>query len=131
VGTSGAATRAAAPEPALLLPAVSPPAEAAPIISRAAEPDTASPAGAPAAPAGEEGGTVVAPPSAQPAVAVAAAIQRREASNVGDNGEVEIRNMPDSRVEELGDRLFDHIRARLRAELLVDRERAGLLGDVR
>ncbi|MFN2471963.1 MAG: DUF4157 domain-containing protein, partial [Gaiellaceae bacterium] len=34
-------------------------------------------------------------------------------------------------VEELADRLYGHIRTRLRSELLVDRERAGLMTDVR
>jgi hypothetical protein len=37
---------------------------------------------------------------------------------------------PDDELEELADRLYDHISARFRAELLVDRERAGVLADV-
>jgi hypothetical protein len=36
---------------------------------------------------------------------------------------------PDDELEELADRLYDHIRARFRTELLIDRERAGLLAD--
>ena len=107
---------------------------AAPVISRTPDHDTAPPEPAPAAPsppAGEPHGTVVALPSAQPAVTPPAAIQRLETSNAGSESEGAIRDIPDSRVAELGDRLFEHIRARLRAELLVDRERAGLIGDVR
>ena len=36
---------------------------------------------------------------------------------------------PDDELEELADRIYDHIRARFRTELLIDRERAGLLAD--
>ncbi|MFL5927445.1 MAG: hypothetical protein ACJ77E_10975 [Gaiellaceae bacterium] len=36
---------------------------------------------------------------------------------------------PDDDLEELAARLYEHIRARFRAELLIDRERAGLLAD--
>jgi hypothetical protein len=36
---------------------------------------------------------------------------------------------PDDELQELADRLYGHIRARFRAELLIDRERAGLLAD--
>ena len=35
----------------------------------------------------------------------------------------------DHELEELADRLYDHIRTRFRSELLIDRERAGLLAD--
>ena len=72
---------------------------------------------------------VVPPPLAQATVA-APVVQRVETSNSG-TPEVAVRDLPDSHVAELGDRLFDHIRTRFRAELLIDRERAGLIGDVR
>ena len=36
---------------------------------------------------------------------------------------------PDDELEELADRLYDRIRTRFRSELLIDRERAGLLAD--
>jgi hypothetical protein len=36
---------------------------------------------------------------------------------------------PGDELEELADRLYDHIRARFRTELLIGRERAGLLAD--
>ena len=81
--------------------------------------------------ASEDGGPFVARPSARPAEAMPATIQRREASSPGIEAEGAVRDIPDSRIAELGDRLFDHIRTRLRSELLVDRERAGLIGDVR
>ena len=35
----------------------------------------------------------------------------------------------DDELEEFADRLYDHIRSRFRSELLIDRERAGLLAD--
>jgi hypothetical protein len=38
---------------------------------------------------------------------------------------------PHENLEELADRLYGHIRTRLRSELLVDRERAGLMTDTR
>jgi hypothetical protein len=100
---------------------------APPAISRAPELDGPAP-GAAAAHANDEVGTVVT--RSEQAVGVPAAPERSEASNVVEEREP-VRDIPDSHIEELGDRLFDHIRTRLRAELLVDRERAGLIGDLR
>ena len=104
-----------------------------PVVSRMSAPDEPPPASAPTptpAPAADDGSrTVVPPPSARATVA-APVVQRVETSSSGMH-DVAVRDLPDSHVAELGDRLFDHIRTRLRAELLVDRERAGLIGDVR
>jgi hypothetical protein len=36
---------------------------------------------------------------------------------------------PDDDLQELAGRIYDHIRSRLRTELLIERERAGLLAD--
>jgi hypothetical protein len=44
-------------------------------------------------------------------------------------GRERLSEAPDDELEELAVRLYDHIRARFRAELLIDRERAGLLAD--
>jgi hypothetical protein len=37
--------------------------------------------------------------------------------------------VPEDEILALAERLYDHIRARLRAEFLIERERAGLLAD--
>lgn len=103
-------------------------AAAPPVISHTSAPDPPPPARAPAEAAG--GGSTVVPPASAQATVAAPVVQRVETSNSGTR-EVAVRDLPDSHVAELGDRLFDHIRTRLRAELLVDRERAGLIGDVR
>ena len=100
-----------------------------PVISRMSAPDPPSPAPAPA-PAADEGSRPVVPSPSARATVAAPVVQRVETSSSGSH-EVAVRDLPDSHVAELGDRLFDHIRTRLRAELLVDRERAGLIGDVR
>ena len=101
------------------------------VVSRMSAPDEPPPARAPApAPATDEGSRAIVPPPSARATVAAPVVQRVETSNSGIH-EVAVRDLPDSHVAELGDRLFDHIRTRLRAELLVDRERAGLIGDVR
>jgi hypothetical protein len=46
-----------------------------------------------------------------------------------DDAEGGLLSAPDDQLEELAGRLYDHIRSRFRAELLIDRERAGLLAD--
>jgi hypothetical protein len=59
-----------------------------------------------------------------------AAVQRATSRDGAEHPSRErLSEAPDDEVEELADRLYDHIRARLRAELLIDRERAGLLAD--
>ena len=59
-----------------------------------------------------------------------AALQR-VVSDAGteDAERARLSEAPDDELEELAHRLYDHIRARIRSELLVDRERAGLLAD--
>jgi hypothetical protein len=42
---------------------------------------------------------------------------------------VRLAEAPDDELEELANRLYEHIRACFRTELLIDRERAGLLVD--
>jgi hypothetical protein len=57
-----------------------------------------------------------------PASAVAEAPSAAEAGEAGDE---------ETRIEDLAGKLYDKIRVRLRNELLVDRERAGFLTDLR
>jgi hypothetical protein len=60
-----------------------------------------------------------------------AAVQRVTTLAGADNTSRErLSEAPDDELEELAERLYDHIRARFRSELLIDRERAGLLADV-
>jgi len=80
---------------------------------------------------------VPAPPSQPPptpaatAPAVAPTVQRVLSEEPGAETAPRGRlpEAPDDELEELADRLYDHIRARFRAELLIDRERSGLLAD--
>jgi predicted flap endonuclease-1-like 5' DNA nuclease len=92
---------------------------------------TASPTRAEAAP--------VAAPASPPAPVVAlptppappASVQRvTTASGAGPAARERLSEAPDDELEELADWLYDHISARFRAELLIDRERAGMLADV-
>ena len=59
-----------------------------------------------------------------------ASVQRMKsvADPEGDARE-RLSEAPDDELEELADRLYDRIRTRFRSELLIDRERAGLLAD--
>jgi hypothetical protein len=78
-------------------------------------------------------------PASPPAVLAAlptppvppAAVQRVTTLAGAENTSRErLSEAPDDELEELAERLYDHIRARFRSELLIDRERAGLLADV-
>jgi hypothetical protein len=97
---------------------------------RAALQLTTSPARAAAAPA-------AAPTTPPPALAALptppappATVQRMTTLAGTDEARERLSEAPDDELEELAHRLYDHIRARFRAELLIDRERAGLLADV-
>jgi hypothetical protein len=60
-----------------------------------------------------------------------ASVQRvTTAAGPGPASHGRLSEAPDDELEELADRLYDHISARFRAELLIDRERAGVLADV-
>ena len=60
----------------------------------------------------------------------AATVQRVTSVDGTENARRErLAEAPDDEIQELAGRVFDHIRSRLRTELLVDRERAGLLAD--
>lgn len=62
-----------------------------------------------------------------------AAAQRQGTGQSGSGSSTDEEQIPVSRLDldELSDRLYDRLRSRLRLELLVDRERAGLLTDFR
>jgi hypothetical protein len=113
-------------------------ADRAPIASRS--PEAPAPRAAlqlAASPAGSDGAAAAAP-SLGPAGLVALptppeqqATVQRVMTEVGpeDAAHGRLSEAPDDELEELAGRLYDHIRARFRAELLIDRERAGLLAD--
>ena len=67
---------------------------------------------------------VAPPPSSPPVQRV-----QTDASTPEQTERERLSEAPDDELEELADRLYDHIRARFRTELLIDRERAGLLAD--
>jgi hypothetical protein len=59
-----------------------------------------------------------------------ATVQRMtSAAGPGGAAREHLSEASDDELEELADRLYDHIRSRFRSELLIDRERAGLLAD--
>jgi hypothetical protein len=70
-------------------------------------------------------------PASAPAASPPPAVQRVVTAGAGPTevGPERRSEAPGDELEELADRLYDHIRARFRTELLIGRERAGLLAD--
>jgi hypothetical protein len=105
-----------------------------PLISRAttgaAAPvqraDGPAPVTAFASTAGPEGAELAGGAGADPSTAAVATAQPPSAP-----GGTEAAERPELDLDELARRLYDRIRRRLRAELLIDRERAGLIADLR
>jgi hypothetical protein len=107
-----AASGAPGPRPALQL---------APAVARATHAEEAIPPPPPPPTLA----AVTAPPDAPAAPPV---VQRVTTESPPEQTEHRrLSEAPDDELEELAGRLYDHIRSRFRAELLVDRERAGLL----
>jgi hypothetical protein len=90
-----------------------------------------------AAPAHVTGSAPAAEPSAPPALVSLPSppvsppsVQRVTSWDDSEGGaRARLAEAPDDELQELADRIYGHIRARFRTELLIDRERAGLLAD--
>jgi hypothetical protein len=91
-----------------------------PSMHRGAPPTVSAPIATPPSAAGN--GTASAPPPAP----VSVTVQRAP-----DDPPAAAKGAPDLDLDDLARRLYGRLRSRLRAELLVDRERAGLLADWR